>query len=118
MASVHDFSAAHEERHKRSAVDVLERIAGGAQAVLDLARSAASPGATSDIDALGALMADAAGQIALLCDGQDRVEVQYIRRLCEMLREQLHNTDALRVEALASAIESAATRLAQKLDVE
>ena len=57
-----------------------------------------------DLDAVGALVADWAAQLALLVDGEQRLSAQYVRRLAELLREQAKSDDSLRIEALAWAI--------------
>jgi hypothetical protein len=118
MATVHDFNAAFGAKHdlRSRAGGHLLHIDQAVDAILQLATRQPSgmPPAT-DIDAIGALIADWAAQLALVCDGQERVESQYIRRLAQLLREQTRCTDPLRVEALAMAIRYQTDRLMQRV---
>ncbi len=118
MATVHDFNAAFDARQDmrvRAQAHVLH-ISQAVDEMLQLAkREEAALSAATDIDAIGALIADWAAQLALLCDGDDRLQSQYIRRLAQMVREQARNIDPLRVEALAVAMRLQTDRLAGQL---
>jgi hypothetical protein len=119
MASLHDFASAHAAKHppRDAALALLQRIIYGADAALQHMRSTPpDPMARNNVNALGALMAHAAGQVALLCDGRERLDAQYLVRLSEILREQTANADPLRIEAVASAILSAATALVDRIE--
>jgi HD superfamily phosphodiesterase len=118
MATVHDFNAAFDARQDlrvRAQAHVLH-ISQAVDSMLQLAKreeTALPP--VSDIDAIGALIADWAAQLALLCDGEQRLQSQYIRRLAQMVREQARSIDPLRVEALAVAMRLQTDRLAEQI---
>lgn len=118
MATVHDFNAAFGARHdlRARAGTHLLHIDQAVDAILQLTsrQSTGLPPAT-DIDAIGALIADWAAQLSLVCDGQERLEAQYIRRLAQLLREQAKSNDPLRVEALAIAIRLQTDRLIDRV---
>jgi hypothetical protein len=118
MATVHDFNAAFDARQdlRGRAGGHLLHIDQAVDAILQLAsRQPTGLAPATDIDAIGALIADWAAQLALVCDGQDRLEAQYVRRLAQLLREQARSADPLRVEALAMAIRFQTDRLIERV---
>jgi hypothetical protein len=60
-------------------------------------------------------MATAAQQVANECTGSSLREVQYIRGLCELMREQACAGDCLKLEALAASIAKTANCVAERL---
>jgi len=111
VATLHDFSAALQGKHGTlPAADAhVLHITQAASTVLELARKQPrSPSTAVDVDAIGALIADWASQLAILVDGEQRVAAQYINRLANLMREQAKGTDPLRIEVLAWAMLQAA----------
>jgi hypothetical protein len=107
VATLHDFNAAWRGKHDpRPLVRAhLSHIVAAAESAFDLARRQPRDESTAtDLDAIGALVADWAAQLALLVDGNQRLAAQYVRRLAELLREHAKTADPLRIEALAWAI--------------
>lgn len=107
MATLHDFNAVWRGKHDPRPLvrGHLSHIVAAAESALDLARRRPRDESSAvDLDAIGALVADWAAQLALLVDGDQRLAAQYIRRLAELLREQAKTADSLRIEALAWAI--------------
>lgn len=118
MATVHDFNAAFDARQdlRARARGLLLNMDQAVDAVLQLAAGEpARVHPATDIDAIGALIADWAAQLALVCDGRERLEAQYVRRLALLLREQAGSADVLRIEALAVSVRLLTDRLDQQI---
>lgn len=116
MASIHNFTAVAElARHDADAATLLERIVSGAGTVLELAKyTQVDPNAKNNIYVLATSIGHAAEKVAVLRDEQDRLRAQYIRRLAQLLREQVASTDPLKIEALAHAIRTIAAEFAPR----